>query len=282
MSDPGQPVPPEDPSEPDELDLVALSEVNNQLMSMHRELAKKEALLREANQSKNQLFAMVAHDLRTPLSTISGFSQTLQQRLRDSLSDQDELLFSRIDAQAQRMLDLVDELLDAAVLERSTSQLELEDVDLHALLEQSVAAQAPAAARKDIEIDLVEPDAPVTASVDRNRMAQVIDNLLSNAIKYTPLDIGATITVACSVDDTAVRIRIDDQGIGIDDQLLRRLFEPLARAGATGTGGEPSTGLGLAITRSIVSAHGGTIDVSSDPGRGSSFEVVLPTTPASH
>lgn len=282
MNDADHPTPPEEPSGADEMDLVALSEVNNQLMSMHRELAKTEALLREADQSKNQLLAMVAHDLRTPLSTISGFSQTLQQRLRASLSDEDRLLFSRIDAQAQRMLHLVDELLDATVLERGTSQLELEEVDLHTLLAEIVATQTPAAARKGIEIDLVEPNAPVTATVDRNRIAQVVDNLLSNATKYTPSDIGATITVSCSVDDTSVRIRVADQGIGIDDDLLPRLFEPLARAGTTGTDGEPSTGLGLAIARSIVSAHGGTIDVSTEPGRGSSFEVVLPSTPADH
>lgn len=281
MSDSNRPMPSDELSEAHELDLIALTEANNELMSMHRELAKSEAMLREVNKRKDGLMAMVAHDLRNPLGTVSTFSQILQQRLGATLGEQDELILRRIDAQTQRMLHLVDDLLDVTVLERGAFDLDLEDIDLHALLEDIVESQSAAAARKDIWIELVEPDGPVTAVMDRYRMAQVFDNLLSNATKYTPPGTGATIAVSCSRDDTAVRVRVDDQGIGIDADLLPRLFEPFARSGTTGTDGEPSTGLGLAITRSIVTAHDGTIEVASEPGRGSSFEVILPigTTP---
>jgi len=148
------------------LDLIALTEANNELMSMHRELAKNEALLREVNERKDGLMAMVAHDLRNPLGTISGFSQILRQRLGATLG------------------------------ERGAFNLEPEEIDLPALLEDIVATQSAAAARKDIRIELVEPDGPVTATIDRYRMAQVFDNLLSNATKYSPPDTGATIEVA--------------------------------------------------------------------------------------
>jgi len=278
MSDIERPTP-EAPSGADEGDLNALSEANNELMSMHRQLAKSEAQLREVNDRKDELLATVAHDLRTPLGTISGFSQILQQRLSASLGEQDELLLRRIDAQAQRMLHLVDDLLDAAVIERGTFELELEEVSVRGLLEDIVATQAATASRKDISIDLVEANGPVTALLDRDRMAQVFDNLLSNATKYTRSGTGAKITVSFWRDDTTVRIRVDDQGIGIDADLLAKLFTPFARSGTKGTEGEPSTGLGLAIAKSIVSAHGGTIEVSSEVGRGSSFEVVLPINP---
>ena len=280
MSDRQPPTPDEEPSGAHELDLLALSEANNELMSMHRELAKKEASLREVNDRKDGLLAMVAHDLRNPLGTVSVFSQILQQRLGSTLGEQDQLLLRRIDAQAQRMLHLVDDLLDAAAIERGAFELDLEEIDLRTLLEDILASQSAAAARKDIRIELVDPGGPVTATIDRYRMAQVFDNLLSNATKYTPPGTGATTTVSCTRDATAVRVRVLDQGIGIDAALLPRLFEPFARSGATGTDGEPSTGLGLAITRSIVSAHGGTIEVSSEPGRGSSFEVSLPVRTA--
>ncbi|TVR35161.1 MAG: sensor histidine kinase [Nitriliruptor sp.] len=150
----------------DELDLIALTEANNELMSMHRELAKNEALLREVNERKDGLMAMVAHDLRNPLGTISGFSQILRQRLGATLG------------------------------ERGAFNLEPEEIDLPALLEDIVATQSAAAARKDIRIEPVEPDGPVTATIDRYRMAQVFDNLLSNATKYSPPDTGATIEVA--------------------------------------------------------------------------------------
>ena len=263
------------------LDLIAVTEAGNELMTLHRELAQQEALLRAANDRKDDLLTMVAHDLRNPLSTISGFSKTLQHRLAVTLAAQDELLLRRIDAQAQRMLQLVDDLLELAVIQRGRFELALEDVDLHALLEEIVATQAAAADRKGILIELAAPDGPVSATLDRYRMAQVLDNLLSNATKYTVPGTGATITVWCSRDDTSVRIGVEDQGIGIDVQLLPHLFEPFVRSGAGGTDGEPSAGLGLAICRSIVEAHGGTIEVASEAGRGSSFEVVLPANPVS-
>lgn len=279
MSDIQRPTPPEEPSGADEQDLNALSAANNELMSMHRRLAKSEAKLREVNERKDELLAMVAHDLRTPLSTISGFSQILQQRLSAKLGEQDELLLRRIDAQAQRMQNLVDDLLDAAVIERGALRLDREEVNVGALLADIVGTQSAAATRKNISIDLVEVEGPVTALLDRDRMTQVFDNLLSNATKYTTPGIGAKITVSYWCDDTTVRIRVDDQGLGIDADLLPKLFTPFARSGAKGTDGEPSTGLGLAIAKSIVSAHGGTIEVSSEIGRGSSFEVILPIAP---
>jgi signal transduction histidine kinase len=186
------------------------------------------------------------------------------------------LLLERIEAQGRRMLALVEDLVDAAVLERGVMTLDVAEVDVTALLQRVAETHRGPAARKDIRIVVEVPGPAVTARLDPARIEQVLDNLVANAVKFTPRDEGAAITLRCQTRGGQLVIEVTDQGLGIEEADLDRLFEPFTRVRRSGTDGEPSTGLGLAISRSLVQAHDGSVTVTSTPGSGTTFTVWLP------
>lgn len=261
----------------DEAALIALSEANNELVAMHRELARKSTQLEQLNRRKDEILAMVSHDLRTPLSAISGFGDLLARELEGSVDERASLMLERIQDQSRRMLAMVDDLLDATVITHRALVLDLVDTDVPALVTATVDSHRYAAINKGVGLALITPDTPLRAHLDRNRIAQVIDNLVSNAVKFSPAHTGTIVTVACAAPtrDT-VAITVTDQGIGIPTEVQRELFEPFSALSTGGTTNERTTGLGLAISRSLVDAHGGSIHATSNPDRGSTFEVVLP------
>lgn len=269
--DPGTP----DPAETRAV-LLALSAANNDLADLHREVARQQARLAAINERQSFTLSMVAHDLRNPLGMVIGFSEVLQRTLAERVEPQDLLLLERIEAQGRRMLSLVEDLVDAAVLERGAMSLSVAEVDLVTLLLRVAETHQGPADRKGIRLEVDLQDAPMTACLDGARIEQVLDNLVANAIKFTPRDRSAAVTLRGHQRGEQVVIEVADQGVGIEEADLERLFEPFARARRAGTDGEPSSGLGLAITRSLVQAHDGTVTVSSEPGRGTTFTVSLP------
>lgn len=261
----------------DEAALIALSETNNELVVMHRELARKSAQLELLDQRKDEILAMVSHDLRSPLSAISGFGALLARQLEGTLDENAALMLQRIQDQSRRMLALVDDLLDATVITHRGIVLDLVDTDVSALLTVTVDSHRYAAVNKDVTLALTTPDAPLRAHLDHNRIAQVIDNLVSNAVKFSPAHSATTVRVSCSAPTPeTVAITVTDQGLGIQPEVQLELFEPFTALSTGGTADERTTGLGLAISKSLVEAHGGTITATSDAGRGSTFEVILP------
>jgi len=247
---------------------------------MHRELARKSAELEALNRRKDEILAMVAHDLRNPLGSIAGFGLALQRELDGVVDGQARLMLERITGLSEYLLALVEDLLDASAIDNGALHLSLADTDLTALLEGAVDSHRYAATRKDVALQLVmRPDGdggPIRAMVDEHRMMQVVDNLLSNAIKYSPVSAGVTITVTCEVDGDDVHLVVADEGPGLTPEDIDGLFEPFQRGSNLTTAGERSAGLGLAITRSIVAAHHGSIEVASEVGRGATFAVRLP------
>lgn len=268
--------PPDDPDRAHVELLDSFTETNNALMGLHRDLAKQGRALTEANRHLQEILATVAHDLRNPLGVIIGLATTLRRDITGPQDPGSDQLLERIEAQGRRMLDLVEDLLDAAVIERGVISLELEPVGLRSLLDEVVPAHTEAAKRKDITLALDLDDAPDTVRVDRVRFGQVLDNLLSNAVKFTERDRGAVITVRADVDGDRWHLVVRDEGVGISPERLDDLFEPFRGSGTVGTDGEPTTGLGLAISRSVVAAHGGHIAVDSTPGVGTTVTVNLP------
>ena len=251
-------------------DLTAL---NNELVTAQRELARSNADLIRLNEQKNQLLGMAAHDLRNPLSAISLCSEYLLNDLLNLPSDQLEML-STIKSSSEFMLRLIEDILDLSKIESIRVELRIERCDLANLAARHVATSRLIAARKKIHIDLeIGPELP-SVEADPHKVEQVLENLLSNAIKFSPPD--KTVTVTMLRMGAHVRIEVRDQGPGIPEGELGRLFKPFQRTSVKPTGGEKSSGLGLAIASKIVEAHGGEIGMESKVGVGSTFFINLP------
>lgn len=232
--------------------------------------------LQQANAAKNRFLGMAAHDLRNPLASIRGLAEFLRDPSMGALSADQLDMVNTIHEASQSMLTMVNELLDVATIESGELKLDREPVRLDALIEKSVFLNGMEAATKRTQI-LLEEKSEVTLSLDRTKMKQVVDNLLSNAIKYSPP--GSTVRVALTTVDGKVAITVRDEGPGIPEGERDRLFKDFGRLSVKPTGGEKSTGLGLAICRKIVEAHDGTISAQNLPGRGCEFKVQLSLNP---
>jgi hypothetical protein len=174
------------------------------------------------------------------------------------------------------MVPLIDDLLDLSAIEDGTIRLNFLPVPVRSFFERVIAFNASLARGKGTEVRLAFAAAlPDEVQWDPQRVAQVITNLVSNAVKYSPPHSVVRVEVAPAPGDR-VQVRVIDQGPGITPEDQTMLFQPYSRASAKPTGGEKSTGLGLAITRRVVTAHGGTIGLDSKVGSGSAFWFILP------
>jgi signal transduction histidine kinase len=171
------------------------------------------------------------------------------------------------------MLTLLNDLLDVSQIESGNLNLEETSIDLAALLEEAVKWHALVATPKGTRVQL-QPTEPGQVHADPLRLRQVIDNLISNAVKYSPP--GSLVCVEMQRFDRGWRIAVKDQGPGLTPADRQRLFQDFARLSARPTGGEKSVGLGLAIVRRIVEAHGGQAGADSEPGQGATFWFTLP------
>lgn len=255
-----------------------LSRLNNELVNLQRELMRKNHELERLNQLKNEFLGMAAHDLRNPLGIINLYSAYLLEELDPALPADLAALVAEIQTASEFMVALVDDLLDLSIIESGKLQLELTPVDVVALVQQNVRRNQVLANRKAIRLDLtVDPDLP-PVTLDTTKIEQVLNNLIGNAVKYSPAASVVRVYIARVGD--AVAISIADSGPGIPAEEWDRLFRPFTRLTARPTGGEKSSGLGLAICRRIVEGHRGTLDLTSTDGAGSTFVFTLPINSA--
>jgi signal transduction histidine kinase len=250
-----------------------ISQLNNELVSMQRELAKKNVELAQLNQLKTQFLGMAAHDLRNPLHLIGTYSELLRED-PSGLSPQDVSEFlSNIYELSQFMAHLVDDLLSVSVIESGQLRLNLELVNLPALLQRNLARNRLLAAVKQIEITLEIESVPLLV-LDAAKIEQILDNLIGNAVKYSA--VGAQVQVRLRSEGAEVVLSVEDHGPGIAPDEIDKLFKPFGRARSQSTGGERSTGLGLVIAKRIVEGHHGRIWLESELGKGSTFWIALP------
>ena len=233
-------------------------------------LAQNEQLL-EADRLKDEFVALISHDLRTPLTSIMGYLELILDD--DNLTEEQRGFLSVADRNADRLLRLVNDLLFVARFEAGQLELHPTDLDLAAVVRQSVEEAEPRATAGGIQLTC-DAGAVSAVQADKGRMFQLVDNLVSNAIKFTPA--GGDVRVSVTPVNGVVRLEVADTGIGIEPQEQQRLFERFFRASTASEHQIPGTGLGLYITRAIVEAHGGSIAVRSDLGEGTSFSVELP------
>jgi two-component system sensor histidine kinase/response regulator len=246
-------------------------------LQLRRLMAEQRALvaqLSRANEAKNKFLGMAAHDLRNPLASIRGLAEFMRDGVVGALNAEQLDLINTMHTASQSMLDLVNDLLDVATIEAGELRVALAPAALAELVEKSIAVANMEAAKKKTRIVLAASAAGPVLPLDAAKMRQVVDNLLSNAVKYSPP--GSTVTVALHHGGGQCGFAVRDQGPGIPESERDRLFKDFGRLSVKPTGGEKSTGLGLAICRKIVEAHGGGITAENQPGGGCEFRVTLP------
>lgn len=244
-----------------------------ELATQKVEIEKQNDELRQLNELKNKFLGMAAHDLRGPLGNIKLSASLLSEYQDDLPKDEADGILADIVSQSNYMLALINDLLDVTKIENGKLDLNLTPVLLTSFLSEAATRHNQIAAGKNSRV-VLESFPPVTYNVDAVKLRQVVDNLISNAIKFSPPN--STVRVYIKEQATGWRINVVDQGPGILPADRKKLFQEFAKLSARPTAGEDSTGLGLAITRRIVEAHGGEIGVDSEPGHGANFWFVLP------
>ncbi len=262
----------EEPGAPDPY--IEMTRLNNELAQAQREMAKKNIELERLNDQKSQFLGMAAHDLRNPLGVILGYAELLLDTVGPGLAEGEREMLEVIHSSSEFMLGMVDELLDVSRIESGRLELKREPTDLRALLEHNVKLNSVLADRKEMTVVLRVEDPLPELDVDPGKIDQVLNNLVGNAVKYSHE--GSRIEVRAARDGDAVLVEVEDEGQGIPEDELGKLFKPFSTTSATTTGGEESTGLGLMIVRRIVEGHGGAIGVESTLGEGTTFSVRLP------
>jgi signal transduction histidine kinase/CHASE3 domain sensor protein/CheY-like chemotaxis protein len=229
---------------------------------------------READRLKSELLATVSHELRTPLAGILGFAELLQRRELDP--DTRSAYLETVHQEAQRLTRLINDFLDLQRIEEGALSLVFEPLDVRDVVAEQIENHQRWSAAHTLELSA--PDEPTEVLGDQARIAQVAGNLLSNAIKYSPA--GGSVQVILEADGDAVRASVRDEGIGIAEADQPRIFEKFFRVDSSDTREIGGTGLGLALSREIVEAHGGRMGFKSRLGAGSTFWFELPSLAA--
>lgn len=247
--------------------------VEKEVVTRTQELTLANQKLVELNDLKNKFLGMASHDLRNPLASIRGFSKYLLEKGKQVKQETRDEFLTTIKNVSGNMLELISNLLDISVIESGQLKLKPEMFSMQKLVEEKIHLQQILADKKNISLH-TEFEEVADFSFDANRMGQVVDNLLSNAVKYSPLGKDIYVKLSCEADK--VKLSVRDQGPGISDEERDKLFQHFQKLSARPTGGESSSGLGLAIAQRIVEEHGGSIGVKSEPGQGASFYFELP------
>ena len=252
-----------------------LEKLNEQLNEANRELNEANAKLTELSEMKEEFLALTTHDLRSPLTVISGVISFFTSGRLGELSPEQKNMVSMMERNTQNLIELVNDLLDASKLESGTIRLDVASIDLRGVLDELRETMEPLAKEKEIElVETLPPDLP-PVEADRAKLRRIILNLLSNALKFTRKGGRVEVRVEQQEESRRVRICVSDTGVGIAPEDVERLFDKYEQARSRATRGEKGTGLGLYITRQLLELHGSEIKVESEVGRGSTFSFTL-------
>jgi len=247
--------------------VFSIADVTDQVQYEEELRAAKEEAER-ANKLKAAFLANVTHDLRNPLSSIIGSAEMLAREAPEDLQSS----VDRIDRSSRRLLDTINSVLDLSKLEADAVAPDLEPLDVADEVLGTAEIFQPQFEEQDVTLTTEVPEGPMPAELDPTMLHRITDNLVGNALKFT--DAGGTVTLSASATDETIIIEVADTGIGIEDDFLPQLFESFSR-GEDATGREGS-GLGLPITKRLTELMGGTIEVESEKGEGTTFTVRLP------
>jgi signal transduction histidine kinase len=229
---------------------------------------------REFARLKDEFVGLISHELRTPLSSILGYLELMRDDEDDPLSPEQLQYLGVAERNAHRLLKLVGDLLFTAQVESGRFPLDIKEVELGPVISASVETAGPMAATARVTLAFELPEAPIPVLGDSMRLGQSVDNLVSNAIKFTPP--GGTVTVSLRDEGEEAVITVADTGIGIPAVELGQLSTRFFRASTATRNAVPGVGLGLTITKAIITAHGGRLDIASEEGAGTSISLHLP------
>ena len=267
------------------LNLVDLAFV--QRLAEHASIALVNAQLyvdlARANDSKSEFVSFVAHELKTPMTSIKGYTDLLLGGITGEVSEQQETFLGTIKSNIERMNTLVSDLNDATKLQTGNLHMEFKPVDFHNVIDEMLRPLQHSVDEKAQQLDIQMPDDLSLIHADQNRLIQVMTNLLSNACKYTPEQ--GDIQIVCEVTENrwnggdtsrVLHVCVKDTGIGMSDEDLAKLFTPYFRSDNPQALQQPGTGLGLTITQGIIERHNGQVWVVSELGEGTEFHFTVP------
>ena len=250
--------------------LVSVAKENADLVS---ELREGNLQLERANRLKSEFLASVSHELRTPMNAIIGYTKLMLDGLDGDLTEQQVADLGRVSQAADNLLGLINGLLDLAKIEAGKMELNAEEVNINAVIEEVIELIRPQADAKGLALEMDIPRSLPAAFADRARVRQVLVNLAANAVKFT--DHGS-VTIAASAGDGWITLAVIDTGVGIPQDAIAYIFDEFRQADSSTTRRYGGTGLGLAISKRLVALHGGRLWVESAVGVGSTFRFTLP------
>src|ERR1051325_9114368 len=252
-----------------------LERLNTKLEESNRELNEANARLRELSAMKEEFLALTTHDLRSPLTVISGVINFFTSGRLGDMTPEQKNMVAMMERNTQNLIELVNDLLDASKLESGTMRLDPAAIGLRGLVAELQEQMQPLAREKEIVLEEDLPEDLPELRADRVKLRRILVNLVSNALKFTPK--GGRVRLGAQREGAFVRVSVTDTGVGIPAEDLRDIFDKYAQARSRATRSEKGTGLGLYITRQLVELHGGRIEVSSEVGKGSTFSFTIPT-----
>ena len=255
---------------------LLVQEVQQYTNELEQRVNERTAELINANRAKDEFLANMSHELRTPLNGILGFSETLLEGIRGALNERQEQAVEIIQSSGHHLLGLINDILDVSKIESGKFELQKDSILVNDVCQSSLNFVRQLANKKSILIDYFSSPATSRIYADPKRLKQILVNLLNNAVKFTPENGSVKLEVRADVSAGVMRFSVIDTGIGITPEDQQKLFKPFVQLDSSLSRQYEGSGLGLSLVKKLVEMHNGSIELQSEPEKGSCFSFTLP------
>jgi signal transduction histidine kinase/DNA-binding response OmpR family regulator len=251
-----------------------LSSQANELTEQNSELEQQKKQLDDANKLKSNFLSNMSHELRTPLNSVIALSGVLNRKLSNQISEDEYSYLEVIERNGKHLLSLINDILDLSRIEAGKEELEISSFAIKDIVDELIAMIKPQAIQKMINLELDKNSDNPTLTSDFSKIKHILQNIIGNAVKFTE---NGGVNICITKDSDLINIKVSDTGIGISENQIHHIFDEFRQADGSTSRKYGGTGLGLAIAKKYVELLNGEIKVNSTPGKGSDFEVILPT-----
>ncbi len=249
---------------------------NQYTVELERRVQERTLELTHANRAKDEFLATMSHELRTPLNSILGFSESLLEQRRGPINEKQQQYVNLIHSSGQHLLDLINDILQVSKIEAGKLDIHPAAISIKEVCESSMNFVKEFAMKKSISLEFLDEESISIVYADPQRLKQILINLLNNAVKFTPENGRVSLEVRTNSEKDQIQFSITDTGIGIAPEYLQKLFTPFTQLDSNLSRQYQGTGLGLVLVYKLTELHGGSIQVESEPDKGSRFTVILP------